>query len=620
MFRHKLLQTGLPFLTLVLFLVAAIIYFESELLSQSENIAEITIAPNMDDSFDIDSVTGNPVVKPQYIQDIIQQLLSEDDPFATIKHNNTYQTLSDTDKSLVYNGVSQQLIARHNYAKLLSGLKNIPLSERLKHKVQFSYAFALSKGADPQLAIEQYQALIKHEQNSQSGHLNLGLLLKKEKQCNDAIPVFLSTASITSGTKKAKALSALASCYKQLGQFDKAVAHYKKSIEYRPNASHVWIMLASTLAETSADLHSVLDTFDKGLALNPQDYKAHLLKAKYQMAHYDFSGAINTLDTALSLSNNTHAHELMAWAYLELGKRVRAKKYLSYVSKHSTSKKQKRRAEYLLLYTSKQYQKLLPLLKKKRLSEDMRYLKGLTYRRLFFYSNAFSTFNKLSDSKAFHWRIQIHQARMTRARKQYEAAEKLYEALLVHNNKAAFLWFESALISEALNQAETGLVKIENAIELRPKNNTYKLAQARLLKMAGESDQAITVVENILKKKPNYIRALNLLANLFQEKNDINQLLATYEKILSIKTDDYITMLKLAQTLIQNQEHQRAQTILQTLLQEQSNNIEARYLLAESYFQTQQFKESLTEIDQLLRLEKNYQQAIALKDKLSTII
>ena len=77
------------------------------------------------------------------------------------------------------------------------------------------------------------------------------ILLKKLNRCDAAIPVFTQSISISSGRKKAKGLSGLASCHYGLKHYEDAVKYYRKSIEYRPNSAQTWIALAKSLSATN---------------------------------------------------------------------------------------------------------------------------------------------------------------------------------------------------------------------------------------------------------------------------------------------------------------------------------------------------------------------------------
>ena len=615
MFRHNLSQTGIPYLIFALLLVGTIILVENNFSSQIDDIPAIEIVSNSDESFEDASLISTPnFIKPK-ISILIQELINSKVSFTDIKSQPHVQALSKDEHIDLYQGLAQEFYNRNNYNNVIKSLQSFTFNQRLEYKTQFIYAYSLSKSSDWQAAIKQYQLMIEGGTQSQAATLNLGLLLKKGQLCEQAIPIFTKSVAISSGTKKAKALSGLAHCHFSLSNFDDAITYYKKSIEYRPNSAHVWLMLAKSLAAKADNYQQALDTFKKAIALNAQDYKSYLHTAKFQLSNYDYAGALATLKEAQPLSNNLDIYELMAWAYIEQGKRSLARKNLLYTSKHTTSKRQKRRADFMLLYVDKEYQQLLSQLKKrKKLSDDMLYLKAITYRKVYYYTSAFKVLDKIQNKQSLNARSQIQKARMTRSRKQYDNALKLYETLLSNNDNTAFLWFEAALTHESNQQLKQAHTKISQAIKLQPDNTIYKLTQARHLVLLEKEEEALNVLESVLKHEPNNVRALKQLAKLFSSEGNYNELITIYNKLLSINSSDYTTLLELSKSLIIIKKDAAAIKFLIQLLEEQSTNLEARYLLAQSYYNLNKFTEGLNELENLLKLDQNNHQAITLKN------
>lgn len=618
MFRDLLTQTGLPHFLLTLLLIGIVIYTETSMQERVRVLPAISIATAVDDSFEQLSVESIDLTQnSEDINALVQLFATDKAAFNAREKNQLLLSLSAQEKLAMTVALAHEFFTKHNFSKVIKTLDGLNDEQRINSQLQFMYAFSLSKMSKTDRAIQQYNLLLTHQPRSQAATLNLGILLKKEKRCEQAIAVFERSVDISSGRKKAKGLSGMANCYRQLGQYQKAIENYKKSIEFRPGSSPTWMVLARSLASNNEDIEQVIDAFDKGIALDAQNYKYYIQKAEFQIKHFDFLDALSTLEKARSFSNNARIYEMMVWLHIENGRRAQANKFLAYLTKNAFTKGQRKHGELLNLYVDKEYKKLTSYLKsKKRLSEELQYLKAIAYRKSGFFKSASRILEKLSSSKEFGWRAKIHLARIARSRKQYDEANRLYESLLTHNSNAAFLWFENALVHEKTVQPESGLLKIKNAIQLQPENLVYKLAKVRLLKMSGDLPRAVKIIDSVLAQTPRYIRALRHKAELYAALNDTDNQIKTYKKLIKLADDDYATIEKLAETYISLDRIIPAQQMLLTLLDEQSHNITARYLLADSYYQSNEFNLSLNEIKKILRLDNNNLQAKRLKQSI----
>ena len=103
---------------------------------------------------------------------------------------------------------------------------------------------------------------------------------------------------------------------------------------------------------------------------------------------------------------------------------------------------------------------------------------------------------------------------------------------------------------------------------------------------------------------------------MLAETKDTDKLIETYNRLLTIDPDDYDASKKLAETYVSIGENKSAQDLLVNILEKQSDNVDTRYLLAQSYYNSDQYTDSLNELESLLRLEKNYPQAVKLKNSI----
>lgn len=618
MFRIKWLQPSIIYFLLALIALANLLYVERIFLAKQDTTSVIVIDPDAESTLE-DSVSASQQTAPlsDDLKVILDDMIGSAKELDRIHARADYQALNKNQKLLLTSLLSQHLYEKRLYQQVIDILEPLNFDQRVLHDVQFLYAYSLSRTDKRDAAIEQYRLLSTRDQRSQSTYLNLGLLLQKSGQCDEAIPVFTKAISFSSGVKKAKAFSGNAKCHFQAGLFNESVEFYKKSIEYRPNSAKTWIKLANVMAAAGQPIVDIIDTYDKGIALDKRNYKAYIQKARFLLANYAYPEVIETLDVAAKVSSNAELFELQTWAYLEQGRRNLARKALKKMAKQVRSKGLIDKSELILMYLNKKYSDLIDRLKKrKRLAPDMVYLKGLTYRRLGYYKSALKTFKDLEGKDDFSWRVRIQQARMTRSRKQYPEAVAQFEQLLKHNERAAFLWFESALIHESQKQSLKGLQKIETAINLSPKKLPYQLARARLHDQSGNTQAAIEKLEALLAIKPRYVRALKLLADILSKTEDLDRLIATYKKLLTIEPGNYDSMLNLAVTYTRAKETSMARSTLQTLLLEKSDHLQARYMLAENFYADGMYPQSLLELNKLLKLDASHTEAQLLREKI----
>lgn len=623
MFRSRFFQTGIPYLGLALLFVAAIIYAEFFLARESSAPPVIKIASSTDEDFESDSDSATHQEPPnELVASLLAKISSHELQIKALLSDPEITTLKPQERASIIAELAQALSTERDFANIQILLANLTLDQRLLHNVQFTFAYALSKTGRHKDSIEQYEFFTAANPNAYSALLNQGLLQKKIGAHEKAILIFSTASDISSGFKKAKSLAHLASTEHTLSRYDDAVKHYKKSIEYRPDSPDTWSRLGKALMASGEQYQQAMSAYDKAIALDPKNSRLLLTRANAQLIHYDYvSVTKNFKKTTLLSKNDIKTHRLLAWAYLEQGKRNNAKKHINYLIQHETSRLKKTYAEFLLLYAQEQYKELLSRIKKiKSKTDELRYLKGLANRRSGYYQKALTIFEKLSNSEAYKWRSQIQLARIKRSRKQYQQAIVMFQKLIQHNNAAAFLSFELSLTHESLSQAELALKAINHAITLNDKNITYLLAKARYLQLLAKPNEAMRIVNQLLEISPNYTRGLRYKATLQLQISDPINAIKTYEKILSLEPSDTTTLKLLATLLIDRAQYTQAQGQLSKLLDEQSDNLDTRYLLASAYYKNNQFSQALTELNNILKLDHDHKLAIKLKKTINNKI
>ncbi|MBL4606624.1 MAG: tetratricopeptide repeat protein [Pseudomonadales bacterium] len=268
---RKIAYTSIVFLVLACSFAGVVFVIESTYLMDAGKTSIIHIFPNHDDLPEDDfAVSVANIDTNKKLVDMVDRLINKKDIFTGIDSIDGIQSLSKKEKKILSFRLAQEFYLRHEYKNVIQSIENLSIKERIQNNTQFMYAYSLSKSHHIYDAIDQYAFLVRHNNNSQGATINLALLLKKSNQCDRAIPYFLKASAISSGRKKAKSLAGLATCYHKMKKYEKAITHFKKSIEYRPNASVVWGMLANSMLETKRPYETVLDAYNKSIALDPK--------------------------------------------------------------------------------------------------------------------------------------------------------------------------------------------------------------------------------------------------------------------------------------------------------------------------------------------------------------
>ncbi|MEH6825455.1 MAG: tetratricopeptide repeat protein [Motiliproteus sp.] len=612
-----LLHSSMVYTLLALALLGAVSYLETVGLQATERVDLIRIVPDQDEQEE--QLQAPPSVTPR---EELQALLAlfAPQPFDLVSASAPFLALTSADRTRVQLMLGRNYYQQKQYPQVVAALAPLDATTRIDAGEQFAYAHALSRLAQTEQAIAAYKALLVAKPNSQSAALNLALLLKKQEDCDRALPHFQHAAAISSGRRRAKALAGAGHCYYVGGAHAEAVAAFSKSIEYRPDAASSWIALGRARYAAGADYADVGEALTRGVSLDAGNYAYHTLKARYQIANLDYRAALASLNDSLQIRRTAQAYQLMGWAYLELGKRNDAKKALYKGLKIAKSQAYKAETEQLLLYLNKKYDRLIAKTKgKKRLSASMQYLKGLAYRRQGRFKKAVTVFQSARVSPLLSWRVKVQGARITRSRQQYPQAVAHYGALLSRNPDADFLHFENALTQESNQQLQAALDEIDQALRLTPDNLVYGLAQARLLFKNGSADAALEALVQLRAKRPNYMRALKLQAEIYRAQQRSEPLMATYEAIMRLDPDDTDTRYRAAQLWIHLGDETRAEQLLTQLLVDYSAHSDGRFLLARLLVQSRQTDQAVDHLTKLIRLNPDHAQARNLLNEVSSV-
>ena len=488
--------------------------------------------------------------------------------------------------------------------------------------LQFTNALNLSRQGKTQQAIIGYQQILEQRPNHQMAAINLVILLKRSQGCEKLEPLMLRAIEISSGKRKAKAHSLLASCLSESEQYKLALTHLDKSLQFRPNHAGTWLKRARLQQKANLDYAQVLISFEKALAMNEKNNLLRLEVARYQQKHLDFSNSIKTIKAKYkSLKNSLAANKILAWNYLELSKSNNARKHASQVQKL-----QSKDSLYSMAFNT--YLEgdlslaLTQLAQLKASNADIHLLKARIYQQKKWYKHSQTQLSKLIKYDAYVYRanwLKINNeflASITQLAKPLNndthAIEPSFKAfqnflkLNIQTDHVALLAAQLANKQKANNEAMT-FIKIAMKSK-QPLKKTQKL-HVQLLWQQGKHSKAISILQKVNSQYPNSRSLKRLLANYLIEQEQVSQALSIYQQIPEADLTEK-DLLKIAQLQHVNLQPEAAIMSLTELLARNDRHLAARFKLALLLREKGNIHESDKHINLLLKLDKQYPPAL----------
>lgn len=530
-----------------------------------------------------------------------------------------FLTISEIDKTAIAILLSRNYFEAKRYQDVVTILETLTKEQRLLNELQFKYALSLSRLDNTAKAVIAYENLVEYAPNAQSAHINLALLYRRNNQCDHAEVLYAHTANISSGRIKAKALSGLADCQMRREDYASAESNYALAIQYQPTQANLWMDLAEAQNALHQPYSVIKKTLHSASQLNQNSALIQSKKANIELANLDFLTALESADKSIKINPSSNAFRIKAWALIELGNRSAANKAVKSALNESPSTSRTAELKAMQLYIKRDYKNVIKQLQNRKLTPTKRYLKGLAFRRSGQFDNALRRFGAVEKNKDFYWRSALHKTRIQRSRKQYEATINEYTRLLSHQNNAAFINFELALVAERLQRFVFALDNIHQALIKQPDNRVYALTKARLQFVAGDTESALNDIDKLVSQHPRYIRAYQLQADILQNTDNTEALQNTYEIILALEPTSVDIRYKLAALMHNQEEYKAASTELVELLENDATHIDARLLLAKVFMAMGNNSQARIELNLLLKLNPVHLSAQELLNDLQQI-
>lgn len=331
----------------------------------------------------------------------------------------------------------------------------------------------------------------------------------------------------------------LVKLYASVNRLDDAVAEANKAIEQQPDNPELRKLLARIYttyardrenASAEAMLNSAIESYEKALELDPNDFEALTeISGLYRAAGRD-GDALKSLEKALSINpNSPEALGRIASLYRETGDSQKSIEALEKALSNADA------SPTLLQELAQSYQQAG---RHKEAAEALQTLLDLVTERG---GNSLPIRRQLAESLTLSG--------------EYEKAREQYETLLQAEPNNAEYHLRLSQIARERRRYDDAWKSLKRAQELEPDSLEIKYNTVLLLQTERRFDEAIQALEAILTdtEQPSYegrdratrTMFLEQLGALYREKEDYDGAIATYQRIgeLNPETAPHVQLL-----------------------------------------------------------------------------
>ena len=527
----------------------------------------------------------------------------------------------------------QRMIARIFYAKhmldedpkqSIAILSSLTPHESKIFKTGFSLGLGYSRLGKTQLAIAAYRNTLVNQPNHQGAAINLGLLLKGQKEYQKAINVLQRAVGFSSGVKLAKVYSLLANCQEKLGYFHEAQLSYQKSIEYRPQHAASWLGLARMQQKNGDIYEEVIKNFQRAHRLNPNHFRPLFELGNYQLNNLDFSQAVKNLQLAVELVPlQQKARRSLAWALFENQQLLKAKKQWLWLTKNEKLKYRRKFAKFMVEMiddgenVASVESLTRQILNKSKISDSLKnefeYLLLLSsvHPQKVVVQSTLQKPDKLQTQELKHLQ---HRARWHKA-KWYRHIGLNQQALaelkhLRHQPLAlAEVDYKLSEIYGDLGELEQAHNYIDSALLYNSKSPEFLLQKIKLYINDKNYPLAQRKLSQMQRRHPSNNKLAVLAAEIAWQTNRLNEAKILYEKLVKLEHNNDIALYRLASIAHKQGDLMTAKLELNNALLINSELVPARFLLAKILCEQGELKQCKYQANKVLKLDNNHQQA-----------
>ena len=209
-------------------------------------------------------------------------------------------------------------------SKILTNTKWISGTETANNYSQKGYSEY--KGRNYLTAIINYEKALKlsSKEEARNTYYYMGLCYRKLGNSDKAIENFYKSLEIA---KTADAYVGLGTTFTESESFDKAIENYKKAIEINGSSSEAYIGLGIVYFYKN-DLKKSVDYLESAIKVNPKNHSTYYMLGKIALLGESYDFAITMFEQALKFKpNHAESYYKLAEVYLKKGQTEEAIKY-----------------------------------------------------------------------------------------------------------------------------------------------------------------------------------------------------------------------------------------------------------------------------------------------------
>ncbi len=597
-----------------------VIWQEITLTNQHRPPVQIIIDQERDDVEDIDQLVSTPQNVKTAFDSYMAANTNEKLDAAAIKASQYFTELTPSDQIIFLAYAGKEMTSQLKFNEAVDIFKTLSQSQIIQSESAFAFGLSLSRIGRDEEALTAYAAHYSAFPEHQANTINYGLMLNQFKYYEQANDVLAYAASITSGERRGKALSAQGDALMSLGRPEEAVAVLKRSIEYRPSNSSAWRKLANASRRApSATPMDVIAAYTKSSALAPQKDTPLYDLANYLFTMGRFREAIPIYSRAHALAKDRFIIMFKRALNLQISGRLSSsRRVLKKLEKQGISRAQKRQTTLLKAIIGGSRKEIKSLSDKliKTQNEDKsinQYLLVLAALEGNQFSQVEAMINSASEDSDYKLLMQYAYGRSLYQHEKYNEAAGLFNSISKESPNSSMFRYDNSRALIKIGKLKEALKESSQAYLLEPSSKRISLEYSHQLLDQNQAENAIIILDNLLEAYPHYSRAMIQLAQIYTSFGDNISAIQLLSQAYELDNTDSEVALMLIETQISLSLYEDALIKTDEILSIDSGLIDARMFRVNILQKLGEMKEYYVEIDRILALAPDYQPALSLK-------
>ncbi|RME21947.1 MAG: tetratricopeptide repeat protein [Deltaproteobacteria bacterium] len=459
-----------------------------------------------------------------------------------------------------------------------------------------------------------YEELVATRPNHFESHYNLGLVELQKNSPRKAAELLRKAANLAAGTRRARALCALATATSRSGDVVRARKLYERAIQFDPDYLLPRYNLAVSYIKegTEGALKEAEKWISQILSLQPDAPQGHYLLGRLGDERKDWSRALREYRAAARLSPGYFkARRNAAAAALKLGKIELAEKLFSELAEDFPSESSVPFYLGRIAYQRGDMKKATDLFRRALelshgKSRAARVNLALAMKAMGRFQQALRQLDEILSERPRDAEVLLNRALVLKRLERYqEAKEALQAAISAKPDYAAAFYNLGKLEADSghLPQAEAAYRK---AVELDPGNVKAALNLGVLLARNKRYSEASEVYGKLLSRVPGYPPAWFNLGIALSKMGKTEQAEKAYLKVLELAPLHKGAKLNLGVIWARQGKTEKAIGAFRDVLDIDPVDTKARYNLALQYLKTGRYAEAEQQLKKVLKLDPRH--------------